>query len=82
LTNVARHAEATKVTIRLSKHKGRLLVEITDNGNGITDEALSKPESFGILGMRERSQFLGGELNVQGVPNQGTKLTLSLPLEP
>jgi PAS domain S-box-containing protein len=81
LTNVARHAEATKVTIRLSKHKGRLLVEITDNGNGITDEALSKPESFGILGMRERSQFLGGELNVQGVPNQGTKLTLSLPLE-
>lgn len=82
LSNVARHAKATEVAVRARKAKGELLVEIADNGRGIVAADLAKTNSFGILGMRERSQYLGGNLGIQGPPDQGTTLALRLPLEP
>jgi PAS domain S-box-containing protein len=81
LTNVGRHAGATEVAIRARKAKGELLVEIADNGRGIVAVDLAKTNSFGILGIRERSQYLGGDLRIHGTSEQGTRLTLRLPLE-
>lgn len=82
LTNVARHADATEVAIRARKTEGELLVEIADNGRGIVAADLAKTNSFGIYGMRERSQYLGGNLAIQRTADRGTTLALRLPLEP
>jgi signal transduction histidine kinase len=79
LTNVAKHANATQVSIRLAEEAGILTLEIHDNGQGITAEQLSAINSLGILGMRERSLLLGGELTVSGVPAFGTTVTVRIP---
>jgi signal transduction histidine kinase len=79
LTNVAKHANATQVSIRLAEEDGILTLEIHDNGQGITAEQLSAINSLGILGMRERSLLLGGELTVSGVPAFGTTVTVRIP---
>jgi PAS domain S-box-containing protein len=82
LTNIARHAGATLVTIRLWKHDSRWIFEIADDGKGIADDPLNKPGSFGVLGMHERSQYLGAELEIRSAPDEGTTVTLRLPPEP
>jgi PAS domain S-box-containing protein len=81
LTNVARHAGATRATISLHKAAAHLILEVTDNGKGITESDLSKPKSFGLLGMRERAALLGGELHTNGVQGKGTTLTVWIPFE-
>jgi two-component system sensor histidine kinase UhpB len=80
LTNVAQHANATQVSVRLAEEAGFLTLEIQDNGRGITVEQLSASDSLGILGMRERSLLLGGDLVVSGVPAFGTTVTVRIPL--
>jgi len=80
LTNVIRHANATKVEIVLSDDDGKLLLEIVDNGKGITAEAVTDAKSFGLIGIKERVHSLGGELVVAGNPNAGTRLTVKLPI--
>jgi PAS domain S-box-containing protein len=80
LTNVARHAGASEVRVSVRKHRGQLILELRDNGRGIADAQANRPGSFGVLGMRERAQYLGGELSIKGTPGQGTTLILSLPL--
>jgi PAS domain S-box-containing protein len=80
LTNVAQHANATQVSVRLAEEAGMLTLEIQDNGRGITAEELSASDSLGILGMRERSLLLGGELVVSGVPACGTTVTVRIPV--
>jgi signal transduction histidine kinase len=80
LTNVARHAKATKVKVSLQEKHGKLLLEIEDNGRGITEEQISDPKSFGLIGMRERVYPWGGEVQIKGLPNKGTTLTVILPL--
>jgi signal transduction histidine kinase len=80
LTNVARHADATQVDIRLAREDGSLSLEVYDNGIGISEEQLSASRSLGILGMRERTLLLGGEFLVSGAPNQGTRVRVRIPL--
>jgi signal transduction histidine kinase len=80
LTNVARHANATQIHVLLKEEKDRLFLEVRDNGKGITTKQISDPKSFGLIGIRERAQFLGGEVTFQGIPNQGTTVTLTIPL--
>ena len=80
LTNVARHAQATHVHVLLSKEGDRLFLEVRDNGQGITAAQIANPKSFGLLGIRERAQFLGGQVTFQGIPNQGTTVTVTIPL--
>jgi PAS domain S-box-containing protein len=80
LTNVARHAKATCVDVRLLKESAGVILEVHDNGKGATEEQLSAAESLGIRGMRERALLLGGELIIQGVPSQGTSIRVSIPL--
>jgi signal transduction histidine kinase len=79
LTNVARHANANQVDVRLAAAGGSLILEIHDNGKGIGEEQLSAGSSLGILGMRERALLLGGELAISGAPGKGTTVSVRIP---
>lgn len=80
LTNVARHSKASSVKINLVEKANKLILRIQDNGRGITTKQISDPGSMGLIGMRERVNFMNGELMLQGVPNKGTTLTVSVPM--
>jgi len=80
LTNVIRHANATKVTIHLKKQRGQLILEIKDNGRGISEAEISNTRSIGLLGMRERAALLGGKITVSGVSGKGTTVLVKIPL--
>ena len=79
LTNVARHAGATQVDVRLGQENGDLILEVGDNGQGISEEQLSAKTSLGILGMRERVLLLGGTLTIRGTPGKGTIVRVVIP---
>lgn len=81
LTNVVRHAEASRVAIRVTAQAGMIVVTIEDDGKGIKTERLLNRESWGILGMVERARHFGGELSITGKPGAGTAVVLRLPLE-
>jgi signal transduction histidine kinase len=80
LTNVQRHAKATRVDILLREDAGRLLLRVHDDGCGIESAALKSPMSIGLTGMRERALLLGGQLDIQGSPGTGTTVEVRLPL--
>ena len=79
LTNVAKHAKATRVQVTLRGLEDDLELVVTDNGRGIRDEDLKKPKSFGLLGIRERVDFRGGEVKISGRKKKGTTVTVRLP---
>ena len=79
LTNVARHAGATKIEIRLSADPERLRLEVQDNGRGIEEDRIADARSLGLLGMRERARSFNGEVTVHGEPGRGTRVTLTIP---
>jgi PAS domain S-box-containing protein len=81
LTNVARHAKATRVTVGLQRKSDELILRVRDNGLGISQEALSDPKSLGLLGMRERALLVGGKVDIVGAQGKGTTVTLSLGIE-
>ena len=80
LTNVARHAEATKVKVSLSETTDCLSMEVSDNGRGITDEQITNPKSFGLMGIQERVHLLGGIIKIRGVRGKKTVVKLDIPL--
>lgn len=80
LTNVARHAQATKVEIRLDELEGGLVLEVRDNGRGISPAALEDSRSFGLVGMKERAAAFGGEVSFEPLAGGGTAMRLRLPL--
>ncbi|MNC85391.1 Oxygen sensor histidine kinase NreB [compost metagenome] len=79
LTNVARHAKATRVEVALNAAPDRLVLEVADNGVGISASKMNGKGSLGLLGMRERALRLGGEVNIAGARRRGTRITVSLP---
>jgi PAS domain S-box-containing protein len=85
LTNVVRHSRATKVAVFLREGEKSLfgdesfVLEIRDDGRGITEEEILNPESLGLLGMKERVLAFGGELSIRGEPGGGTALVLQIP---
>jgi len=79
LTNVARHAGATAIDIRLAAEACRVILEISDNGGGIPEDKISDSRSIGLLGMRERAHALGGDLAIQPNATQGTTVEVILP---
>jgi signal transduction histidine kinase len=81
-TNVARHAHATHVNVRLAREDGSLTLEVHDNGKGISEEQVSAASSLGILGMQERVLLLGGELAISGAPDEGTTIHVRIPENP
>jgi signal transduction histidine kinase len=80
LTNVIRHAEATRVEVRISAKEGILILEVEDNGKGISEAATADSRSFGLIGVKERAYSLGGEVTITGVRNEGTCLTVKMPI--
>jgi len=81
LTNIARHADATEVSVVLNKQDNWLTVQVIDNGRGITEMELLATKSLGLLGMRERVNLLEGEFEISGQVGKGTTVTVRLPLE-
>lgn len=80
LTNVARHAKATRVLIALRKAGGRLFLRVADNGIGIGESQVTAATSYGLMGIRERAQSLGGQVSISGREGRGTTLNLEIPL--
>jgi signal transduction histidine kinase len=80
LTNVVRHANASKVKITLKEGLDKIILRIGDNGKGIEKEQLSDPRAFGLIGMRERARSWGGDVTIKGNPGKGTVVTVSIPL--
>lgn len=80
LTNIVRHANASRVSISLRKRRGMLILEVQDNGRGISENEKFKANSFGLLGVRERVALLGGKSSIKGVQGQGTTVTIRIPL--
>ena len=80
LTNVARHAKATRAEVVLQKQRDRLVLLIHDNGRGFDQADPSLSNSLGLLGMRERAAILGGQVNISSAPGKGTTVTAWIPL--
>jgi PAS domain S-box-containing protein len=80
LTNVARHAAATRVSVKLKRKEKELVLEVSDNGAGIPEEKIGDQFSLGLLGIRERVTGLGGKLKIAGKEGKGTRVTVRLPL--
>jgi PAS domain S-box-containing protein len=80
LTNVARHANARELKVAIKREDGALVLDVQDDGRGITRKQIADPTSLGLLGMRERALGLGGELSVRGVRGKGTRVSLRVPM--
>ena len=80
LTNVARHAQATRVETFVQEEGEQVIITIKDNGVGIDMVKASVKNSLGLIGMRERALLFHGQLSIEGEPNQGTTVTIRIPL--
>ena len=80
LTNVSKHAQASRVTIDLSLSRGVLSLEVSDNGRGLHRQDLAKARSFGLRGLHERASTVGGWVDVSSNAD-GTVLMLSIPVQ-
>jgi two-component system, NarL family, sensor histidine kinase UhpB len=80
LTNISKYAQCNKVNVELDDAGGVLMLEINDNGCGISAGQLDKPKSYGLRGLRERAKTVGGWLDVSSRSGGGTSIILSIPL--
>ncbi len=80
LTNIARHAGASRVKVRLVEKGDELRLDVSDNGKGITPEQAGDPKSFGIVGIRERVNLWGGSVSINGKPGKGTTIRVRIPI--
>ena len=82
LTNITRHADATRVRISLKKDTTAVEMNVSDNGKGISKKRLSGLQSFGLIGMRERAHSFGGNLAITGARGEGTTVAVAIPIHP
>jgi two-component system, NarL family, sensor kinase len=97
LQNVAKHANARNVRVRLYLQRDKMVLEVADDGTGFDPAAVSAggaiaaggeamgagaPTGFGLAGMRERAELLGGKLELSSSPKRGTTVRLTVPLNP
>ncbi len=80
LTNIARHAQATRVSASFKQKEQTLILTIRDNGRGITEAELTNPRSLGLLSLRERATQWGGQTTLRGEAGKGTTVTVRIPL--
>lgn len=80
LTNVMRHAQATRIDIKMAESDGALMLEVKDDGRGISETERENRSSLGLLGMHERVQLVGGEIEISGASGKGTRVVVSVPL--
>jgi len=81
LTNVVRHANASRVKLGFTIESNAFILDVCDNGQGIREESLSGSDSFGLRGIRERAWMLGGHFTIQGQPEKGTTATVCIPID-
>jgi signal transduction histidine kinase len=81
LTNIAKHAHASKVNILARKTKRDLIFVVNDNGVGLQAKQSTRRDSFGVIGMQERAIYLGGNLTLESLPEGGVSMTLQIPME-
>ena len=79
LTNIARHAGATNVEANLEERDGMLTLEVRDNGRGVTKKQASGSKSLGLIGIRERVRRLKGKVLIDGSPDAGTVIRVTIP---
>jgi signal transduction histidine kinase len=80
LSNICQHARATQVKVELHQQQGLLQMSITDNGVGLQAASRNKTGSFGLVGIEERINLLGGTCAISSIPDGGTTITVSVPL--
>ena len=82
LTNITRHAAASRVSVLLEENAGYLVLEVQDNGRGMNERrvAVAGIRSLGLLGMQERARLVGGEVTINGITGKGTTVTVRVPL--
>jgi signal transduction histidine kinase len=79
LTNVARHAGATRVSVHVAQDDEMLALKVEDNGRGIQEQEIESPRSLGFLGLRERVLAFAGTIDVKGQAGKGTTVSVSIP---
>lgn len=82
LTNIAKHARASRVDVAIEHADSELAISVRDDGVGFSPDAPHKPNSFGLLGLRERAALLGGEARVVSAPGSGTRVEVRFPVAP
>lgn len=80
-SNIVRHAKATEVRVELVVRDGSLVMTVSDNGVGIQPGSRQKSGSFGLVGIEERTNILGGSFSITGVVGEGTSVHVSIPIE-
>jgi PAS domain S-box-containing protein len=81
LTNVARHADAKKISVSLKRREGDLVLSIEDDGHGFDKLKVAGKKTLGILGMEERSSMMGGKYLINSTPGGGTIVEVSVPFK-
>lgn len=81
LANVAKHSGASQVVVALGKAADAVILVVQDNGCGFFTAAARKPQSLGLMGLRERAQLLEGSVSIKSVPGQGTCVEVCIPLQ-
>jgi signal transduction histidine kinase len=82
LTNVIRHAQANRVRVALCQEEDSILLVVEDDGVGFSESGLSNSlGSLGLLGMKERAQYCGGDVQISSSPGNGTTVTVRVPLD-
>jgi len=79
MTNIAKHAKASSVKIQLSSRENKFSMEIIDDGIGFDEKQKIRPDSFGMIGMKERIHLLDGELIISSEPGKGTCVRVEMP---
>ena len=80
LNNVAKHAKATQVDLRVAREGNALVLHVQDNGTGFRVQDPRKPQSLGLVGLRERAHLLRGEVQVVSQPGEGTRIEARIPV--
>lgn len=80
LTNIIRHAEATQVNVKVFSDINNYVIEVEDNGKGITTDNINSGYSFGIMGMKERAMIFGGTIEIYSAKKRGTVVMIKIPL--
>jgi PAS domain S-box-containing protein len=79
MTNIARHSRATQIKVIVKETKRNYIIIVNDNGIGIPKQKLKSPKSFGIIGMKERTMLIGGEIFIESIKGKGTCIKVKIP---
>ncbi len=79
LANVAKHARARTVWVRVARAGRQIVIEVRDDGVGFDTGAGRKPQSLGLIGLRERAQLLEGTVAIESTPGEGTRVAARIP---